>query len=828
MRRRTARARGVGFLLGALLALPAPALAASPDRMPGRSAGEPSARDSSVAPDGRAAAVPSAAFHVASGPHANPAERPTATGRRYAEGVVLVGFKQGAAASARANARAAVHANAHSRVSPLAVGVERLMLPAGTSVEAAIKALQRNPAVRFAQPDYVLRPSVVPDDPGYTSTLMWGIYGPATEPPAVYGSNAAGAWSAGHFGSRSVVVGIVDTGVEINHPDLAANIWTNPFEIAGNGVDDDGNGYVDDVHGWDFYNDDASVFDGDADYHGTHVAGTIGGVGGNGEGVVGVNWAVTMIPAKFIQGEGFSSDAIAALDYLTDLKTRHGMNVVATNNSYGGDGFEPALLDAINRGGDAGILFVAAAGNDGIDTDEEPVYPQSYECTTRFDTDEPRGYDCLISVAAIDVNGFMPDFSNYGDTSVDLGAPGAQIASTFPTGEYAYMDGTSMAAPHVTGALALLAACQSAPTPSALRATLLASVTPTTSLNGNVTATGGRLDVLAMTAACTSPLAPRAVLTVPPWFVTGTTVHYTLWFSDAVTGLTAGDLSIGGSSTGWSIGTITGSGVGPYTIPLSATSPGDGSLFVTLGANAVTAGALTGPVASEAGPIVRVDRKAPTVSGLAAKAALGVAAVCPGVPLRITWMGNDFGGSGIVRYELGQSINGGPFSTISTTLAGPSATIQVSPTGSRRFRIRAVDAVDRYSNWLTGPVVTPRLTQETSSAIAYSTGWTTTSSSVYCGGAVRRASVLGKAATYSFTGRGVALLSTIAPNRGKVKVYVDGIFVTTLDLGSASTVYRRVVWERTWATTGAHKVKVVVQGTLNRPRFDADAFLTLK
>lgn len=814
---RTGLARASGLLMGALLALPALSAPVT--------AGQPTTATSAERP-GIQSTGPSAGLEPAGA--AGPAAGSATSQRRYRDGVVLVGFKPGVAASARANARDAAGAKAHGRVSPLATGVERLELAPGQSVEAAVKSLQRNPAVRFAQPDYVLRPAVVPDDPAYTESIMWGLEGPASDPPSDFGSNATGAWSEGHFGSRSVVVGIVDTGVEINHPDLAANIWTNPFETAANGIDDDGNGYIDDIHGWDFYNNDASVFDGDVDYHGTHVAGTIGGVGGNGEGVVGVNWAVTMIPTKFIQGEGFTSDAIAALDYLTDLKTRHGLNIVATNNSYGGDGFEPAFEDAINRGGDAGILFVAAAGNDGIDTDVAPVYPQSYECTTRFDTGELRGYDCLISVAALDGSGIKPGFSNYGDTSVDLGAPGVTIASTYPTGLYAYLNGTSMAAPHVTGALALLAACQDAPTSSDLRSTLLSSVTPTASMGGNVTSTGGRLDILAMAAACTADDAPSALISVPPGFVTGTSVQYKLWFSGEVTGLAAADLSVGGTSTGWSIGAINGSGAGPYTVPLTAASPTDGSLTLTLQPNTVTAGALDGPAATESAPLLRVDRKAPVVSGIAVKAAVGAAAACSKIPVRITWSGNDFGGSGIVRYELAQSISGGAYSTISTTLVSPSATVQAGSTGSRRFRVRAVDAAGRVGAWVIGPVVTPRLTQETSSSIAYSTGWSTSTASAYCGGATRYATVAGKTATYTFTGRGVALISTIAPYRGKVKVYVDGVFATTLELGSSSTVFRRVVWERTWASAGTHKVRLVVQGTAGRPRIDADAFITLK
>ena len=327
------------------------------------------------------------------------------TKRRFEDGVVIVGYRRDASATSRGAARKAIRASERKSISPLARDAERLVLPPGKSVADAVKELKRDPAVLFAQPDYIIRPDATSNDPLYTDGFMWGLSGPSTSPASTYGSNASAAWAAGRFGSDSVFVGVVDTGIQVSHPDLAPNIWTNPFEIPGNGIDDDGNGYIDDVHGWDFFHDNASVFDGAADAHGTHVAGTIGAAGGNGTGVVGVNWAVTMISAKFIDGEGSTSDAIAALDYITDLKTRHGLNIVATNNSWGGEDFSPALRHAINRGGDAGILFIAAAGNDNLNLDATPAYPAADQCTTRYDTGTPRGYDCLISVAAINEAG---------------------------------------------------------------------------------------------------------------------------------------------------------------------------------------------------------------------------------------------------------------------------------------------------------------------------------------------------------------------------------------------------------------------------------------
>ena len=379
-------------VLAMLLALPAPAAAEGPRGDRGDVRLDPATSATSRLRD------------MGRGPEN--AIRPS--GRRYAEGVVLVRYRSGARAAERAATRAAVGATSHQRLSPLARDVERLTLAPGTSVSDAVHALRGRRAVRFAEPDYYVTFDHAPTDELYSSEhLMWGMYGPNSNPSSDYGSGAGEAWKTYEVGSRNIVVGIIDTGVDIAHKDLAPNIWTNPGEIAGNGVDDDDNGYVDDIHGWDFFHDDASLFDSEAaDFHGTHVAGTIGAAGNNGEeGVVGVNWAVSMIPMKFIEGEGLTSDAVEALDYLTDLKTRHGLNIVASNNSWGGDESSALLEDAINRGGDAGILFVAAAGNDGVDIDDQPSYPASHECDTRFDDDQPRGYDCLISVAAITETG---------------------------------------------------------------------------------------------------------------------------------------------------------------------------------------------------------------------------------------------------------------------------------------------------------------------------------------------------------------------------------------------------------------------------------------
>lgn len=365
------------------------------------------------------------------------------------------------------------------------------------SVEQAIAELSSNPAVEYAEPNYIYRHTAVSNDPLYMNGSLWGMLGATTTPVNQFGSGAGIAWRNDRLGSRSVVVGVIDEGVQPNHPDLAANIWVNPFDPV-DGVDNDRNGYIDDTNGWDFANNDRTVYDGGSrgrsDTHGTHVAGTIGAVGGNGVGVAGVCWNVTIISTKFLGSSGgTTANAIKAIDYLTDLKIRHGLNIVATNNSWGGGGYSQALLDAITRAAQRDILFIAAAGNGGWDgvgdnNDSTPNYPSNYNTTAGA------GYDAVIAVASITSSGARSSFSNFGATTVDLGAPGSSIQSTYPFSRYASLSGTSMATPHVTGAVALYASIYAGSSASMIRSAILSSTVPTASLSGRCV-TGGRLNV---------------------------------------------------------------------------------------------------------------------------------------------------------------------------------------------------------------------------------------------------------------------------------------------------------------------------------------------
>lgn len=417
-----------------------------------------------------------------------------AGGPEYVPGEVLVQFKEGTsddaviAALSRANATAAERIlTARMRAEGRRQGLR--VARTGGSVEAAIAALRGNPDVEFAEPNWIYQHSSS-NDTYYTNGSLWGMYSGSTTPTNQFGSGAAAAWARG-TSCNGVYVGIIDEGYMYTHTDLAANVGTNPGEVAGNGVDDDGNGLVDDVYGWDFAGGNNSVFDGTADDHGTHVAGTIGGVGGNGAGVAGVcQTGIKLMNAKFLGSRGgTTANAIKAVDYFTDLKTRHGLNIVATNNSWGGGGFSQALQDAIERANAAGILFIAAAGNSSLNCETSACYPAEYPNAN------------IIAVASITSTGAMSSFSNYGSSTIDIGAPGSAVWSTVPASSkgkvvssYASYSGTSMATPHVAGAAALYAARNPGASATQIRNAILSAATATTSLNGRVV-TNGRLNV---------------------------------------------------------------------------------------------------------------------------------------------------------------------------------------------------------------------------------------------------------------------------------------------------------------------------------------------
>ena len=372
------------------------------------------------------------------------------------------------------------------------VDVYHIGLPESLTIAEALGLLRNNAQVEYAEPNYVRKASsTFPNDPNFSS--QWALYNTGQEggTPGAH-INAPGAWGV-KTGSNATVVAVIDTGVDYNHPDLAGNMWRNPGEIPGNGVDDDGNGYVDDVYGIDAYNLDSNPLD---DFgHGTHCAGIIGARGNNGVGVVGVNWNASIMALKFLGslGYGYDSGAIECINYAIMMKTLHGINVRVLSNSWGGGSYDQALYDAIQTAGANNILFVASAGNGyGSNNDLIPAYPASYDLPN------------IIAVAATDHYDDLAYFSNIGPTSVDVGAPGDHILSTMPTYHvtlndygyamnYDYLSGTSMACPHVSGLAALLLALHPSYTYTELRTRILSTVDTLSSLTGKVL-TGGRIN----------------------------------------------------------------------------------------------------------------------------------------------------------------------------------------------------------------------------------------------------------------------------------------------------------------------------------------------
>jgi thermitase len=358
-------------------------------------------------------------------------------------------------------------------------------LPSGLSVAEAVERYEASPDVEYAEPDFLLYAQGQPNDPSFSK--MYNLENTGQYDGTIDSDiDAPDAWDA-TTGEPGTTVAVIDSGVDINHPDLRNNIWTNPDEIPGNGVDDDKNNYVDDVHGWDFINNDAGVFDGSGDGHGTHVAGIIAAQGNNGVGVTGINWRAEIMPLKFMyNGKGTVSDAVKALNYAV----AEGAKI--SNNSYGwydncSGCFAQTLQDAILEADKSGHLFTAAAGNGfddylGDDNDKRPFYPANY--------DSPN----IVSVAATNQEDKLTSFSNYGAKTVDLGAPGKTILSTAPGNGYGYGEGTSMAAPHVAGAAALILSQDPGLDAHTLKARLLEFVDKKTTLEGKLVS-GGRLNV---------------------------------------------------------------------------------------------------------------------------------------------------------------------------------------------------------------------------------------------------------------------------------------------------------------------------------------------
>ena len=424
-----------------------------------------------------AAAAPARGTSSTEPARATPAEVPPRRSEAV-PGAILVRFAPSATPADRAEARAAAKAK-RARAFRIVPGLELLTTAEPTDV--ALARLRGRPAVLYAEPDWVVHATDLTNDPELPN--LWGL-----EQASDADIDASVAWD--RTAGSGVVVAVIDSGVDLDHPDLAANLWTNPGETAGNGVDDDNNGYIDDLHGWDYVDNDAEPDD--ANGHGTHVAGTIAAVGDNGIGVVGVAHEARIMPIRILDagGEGSIGAAVAAIEYAF----RNGARM--SNNSWGWRGEASlSLQEAIRAANDADHLVVAAAGNDGADTDEYAHFPSGYDVPN------------IIAVAATDANDALASFSNVGALSVDVAAPGVEILSTWPGGGYQSIDGTSMATPHVSGVAALVRAAYPTWTVAEVRAQILRTVRRVPALAGYV-ARGGIINAAAA-------LEPKPVATAP-------------------------------------------------------------------------------------------------------------------------------------------------------------------------------------------------------------------------------------------------------------------------------------------------------------------------
>ena len=482
----------------------------------------------------------------------------------YADGELLVKYKDGTASRAALTINSRLNSTVLEEFPDL--GWQRVKIADGVSVEAAKSQYAAFGDVEFVQPNFYYHLLATPNDTQYTSSGMYGL-GKISAPAA---------WDL-TTGSSAVVVADIDTGLRYTHEDLAANAWTNPGEIAGDGIDNDGDGFIDDVHGWDFFYNDNNPFD-DAGGHGTHTAGTIGAVGNNAKGVVGVNWNVKIMAVKIYSPNGTDSTSsmlVNAYNYIRMMKNR-GVNIRATNNSYGdcGEacGYDQATKDALDAMGNAGILSVFAAGNDNQNVDSfpsggtpSPGYPARYTSPS------------VIGVAASTSTDARASFSNYGVTSIDLAAPGSGVLSTYGNSDssYATLSGTSMATPHVTGAAALLSAYNPNLSVASLKATLMNTVDVLPQWNGLVKS-GGRLNV-------SRALLNQTVCTFTPSVSSQNVPAVGGNFSVTVAAPTNCDYSAI-SNVNWIIVTAgnpsSGSGTITFTVSQNSSLPRGGRIFI--------------------------------------------------------------------------------------------------------------------------------------------------------------------------------------------------------------------------------------------------------
>ncbi|MGE5085608.1 MAG: S8 family serine peptidase [Bacillota bacterium] len=379
--------------------------------------------------------------------------------------------------------------------------------------DSVVKTLAQNPMVDIVEPNYIYRINKTPNDPMFGN--LWGLNNigqmDSERKEGVPGVDigAVQAWDI-TTGSKDVVVAVIDTGIDYNHPDLKDNLWTNAAELNGKtGVDDDNNGIVDDIYGASFVKADKPTGNPLDDHgHGTHCSGTIGAKGDDGKGIVGVAWNVRIMGVKFLAADGSGSleGALMGIDYATKMGAK------ILSNSWGGGGYAETLKQAIQRSNDAGALFVAAAGNESNNNDSNPTYPATYDVPN------------ILTVAAVDNRGQLASFSNYGKSTVHVAAPGVNIYSSVKGGKYDSWSGTSMATPHVSGMAALLAANEPNLTGIEMKQRIISTAKPMPSLRGKVRS-GGMANAYSMLTNTVSAPDQNDPVNWKTMSVSASTVH---------------------------------------------------------------------------------------------------------------------------------------------------------------------------------------------------------------------------------------------------------------------------------------------------------------
>ena len=524
---------------------------------------------------------------------------------------VLVKVDPDAGARGRADIADALDADATQK---LMAGWTAYDLPDAVTLPAARALLADTPAAGTISLDQKVHAFETPNDTYFS--YQWPLQ--AIHAPA--------GWDAS-TGAAPVTVAVIDTGVNTSQPDLAGRIWHNPGEIAGNGIDDDHNGKVDDAVGWNFADWNNQVYSsGDGDTHGTHVSGTIAAQRGNSAGIAGVADNARIMPLKFLKpGGGSTSDAITAIQYAV----ANGAKVI--NASWGGPGFSQPLCDAVADAGTQGVLFVVAAGNDTADNDTTSTWPANCPATN------------LISVAATDSSDALASFSNYGRTQVDLGAPGDTILSTLPGNSYGYKSGTSMAAPHVAGVAAVVLGKHPGLTPSTLRADLMQGGRPTPALT-STTVSGRRLDLLGSLSMADgigpdlTPPDPFGMIAPSAGTATNTSTPVFRWSpaTDARSGISTYRLTVDGAT----VATVPGA----TTSTTPSTPLGEGTHTWS-----VVATDDEGNSRAADGRLLVVDRTAPSIASPASPANTAKVA---GPAVRFTWTAATDAGSGLAGYRL--------------------------------------------------------------------------------------------------------------------------------------------------------------------------------